>query len=130
PALALAVALTLLRPSPFPSPIAHNPAPAPPVQPEPPLGEPPDPIEQPLAAVMRHANFKIVEAPPSARIITSAPANVRIISDEELIEALRAAGHDVGLIRTPDRVILTDNTPDDESSRAPERPTVRKADAA
>jgi hypothetical protein len=61
---------------------------------------------------MQHANFQVVTAPPSAQIVTGPPTNVQTISDDELIEILRATGHDVGLIRTGQRVILTDNRPD------------------
>lgn len=136
PAVALAVAVALLTPPSAPPRIAGvtrptSPAPSPTPLP----AVPPDAgRDEPAAYTMRHANFQLIDTPPSARIITDPPSHVRTISDDELLHILRAAGHDVGLIRAGRRVILTDNRPDDEadgpSSRldpAPPRPAADPA---
>jgi hypothetical protein len=58
---------------------------------------------------MAHANFEIISVPPTAQVITNPTSRARTISDDELLELLQRAGHDVGLIRAGSRVILTDN---------------------
>lgn len=111
PALALAITLLIFNPSHAPQPIAQRPTPPGPTPPSEATGRTEPDVHAPAAPVMHHATFRIVQSPPSAQIVTHPSSRVQMISDDELLAILRANGHDVGLIRTDDRVILTDNTP-------------------